>query len=145
MWLERMTELADHTDPLTVVNGFRDAFNIRDVHGLGAIFTQNAEFVNIFGQRMRGRDGIESGHAHVFASALVATALAWTNLDTMRLGDDVAVIHAQWSRTRLSHATAASLPPGTGILTFVVEKTTEGWRIAAATNVQDAKPPVPVS
>ena len=137
--------MADRTDPLEAVNAFRDAFNTRDAHGLGAVFTQNAEFVNIFGQRMRGRDGVESGHAHVFASALVGTALAWTNLDTMRLGDDVAVIHAQWSRTRLSDASAASLPPGTGILTFVLERSTEGWRIAAATNVQDGKPPVPVS
>jgi hypothetical protein len=63
-------------------------------------------------------------------------------IDVMHLGDDVAMMHASWNRERLSDATPATLPPGSGILTFVARRTDpDSWQLVGATNVQDAVPP----
>jgi uncharacterized protein (TIGR02246 family) len=130
-----------NTDHRSVVDALCDAFNTKDHQAFSALFTEDAEFVNIFGVRMRRRDGISAGHAHAFSKLLVGSQLSWTNVDTMFIDEDVAVCHAQWSRVRLADSTPETLPPGTGIFTLVLHRVGGGWKIVAATNVQDTTPP----
>jgi uncharacterized protein (TIGR02246 family) len=117
------------------------AFNAKDAEAFGALFADDAEFVNIFGARMHGRDGIVEGHRQVFGTALNGSTLTLEGLDTMALGPDAAVAHATWRRDRDADATAATLPPGRGVFTLVGQRTGDGWKLAAATNVAVATPP----
>jgi uncharacterized protein (TIGR02246 family) len=118
-----------------------DAFNDKDADAFAALFTEDAEFVNIFGGRMRGREGIAAGHRHVFATALTGSVLTMDALDVLPVGDDVAVCHLGWTRGRTPEATEATLPPGAGIFTLVGRRDGDEWRLAAATNVAAAAPP----
>ena len=105
------------------------------------LFADDAEYVNIFGQRMGRRDGIAAGHQVVFASLLAGSRFTVTGTDVMPLGQDAALMHATWRRDRLPGATPATLPAGTGIFTFVARRAGDAWLLAGATNVQDAAPP----
>ena len=118
-----------------------EAFNAKDAEAFGALFADDAEFVNIFGARMRGRNGIIDGHRQVFGTALKGTTLTLEGLDTITLGPDAAVSHATWRRDRDADAPATALPPGRGVFTLVGRQTGDGWKLAAATNVAMVTPP----
>jgi uncharacterized protein (TIGR02246 family) len=117
------------------------AFNDKDADAFAQLFSDDAEFVNIFGQRMRGRAGIEAGHQVVFEKLLHGSRLTIDDVDVKELGDDHALMHATWTRERLADASPATLPPGTGIFTMVARRTADGWELVGTTNVQDATPP----
>ena len=101
----------------------------------------DAEFVNIFGMRMRGRAGIKAGHAHAFAVLLAGTTLRTVHVDLKPVGNDVAVLHQEWKRERDPDAAPSSLPPGSGILTLVAHRSGGDWKLVAATNVAIAAQP----
>ncbi|HEV7872050.1 MAG TPA: SgcJ/EcaC family oxidoreductase [Modestobacter sp.] len=111
------------------------AFNAKDPDAFAALFSPDAEFVNVFGARMRGRAGIDAGHRQMFATALRGSTLTAESLETMQLGPDAAVCHLTWARGRDVDATPATLPPGRGVFTLVGQRTADGWQLAAATNV----------
>ncbi|MDQ1718164.1 MAG: hypothetical protein QOE89_2117 [Pseudonocardiales bacterium] len=129
-------------EPTDLVERLTDAFNTKNPTAFAELFTEDAEFVNSFGPRMRRRDGIARGHQIGFDKLLAGSRMTVSAVDVMHLGDDVAMMHASWNRERLSDATPATLPPGSGILTFVARRTDpDSWQLVGATNVQDAVPP----
>jgi uncharacterized protein (TIGR02246 family) len=123
-----------------VLGKFCDCINAKDATTLSGLFTEDAEFVNIFGMRMRGRVNIESGHRAVFEKALSGNKLGLLSVETKVPAPNVAICHAAWKRDRLPDAPEAALPAGTGILTVVMIDQGGQWRMAAVTNVQDAAP-----
>jgi uncharacterized protein (TIGR02246 family) len=130
--------------PTALVDQLAQSFNTRNALAFANLFAEDAEFVNIFGQRMRQRSGIASGHQMVFETLLAGTHLAVNQVDVMPLGEDVVLMHATWTRERLPEARATALPPGSGIFTLVARRASDGWELVGVTNVQDALPPGPL-
>src|SRR5438128_259661 len=58
--------MTSFTHPRELVDAFAERLNAKDSSALGELFDQNAEFVNIMGMRMRGRQGIIDGHGWAF-------------------------------------------------------------------------------
>lgn len=135
-----------HAVVAELARGFGQAFNARDGEALAALFTDDAEFVNIFAARFRGRAAIASSHAAQFASVLrgnlLVVAPEEADITGRALTPDLLLAHVAWRRDRLPDAAEGSLPPGEGLFTFVVERRAGQWRLAATTNVQRAAPPV---
>jgi uncharacterized protein (TIGR02246 family) len=127
--------------PTVLLDRLAAAFNDKDAGAFAELFSEDAEFVNIFGQRMRRRAGIEAGHRVVFEKLLHGSRMTIGEVDVMPLGDDHALMHATWTRERLADASPATLPPGTGIFTMVARRTAGGWELVGTTNVQNATPP----
>ncbi len=123
--------------PVTLFSEFTEAFNAHDAAQLADLFTEDANFVNIFGQFMPGRDGIESGHADAFDSRI---AVADLNLDKVKVVDvdsEVVVMYGFWTLKQPDGADAAlSVPDGSGILTGVAECAGREWRFAAVSNTR---------
>src|SRR5271163_3414933 len=46
-----------------VVNGFPEAWNRHDMNVFGALFTPDADFVNVIGIHWKGRESIQLNHA----------------------------------------------------------------------------------
>lgn len=126
----------------SAAQAFANAFNQKDAGAVGALFRADAEFVNIFGMRFRGRAGIQSAHAGLFARALSGNRLVVHEPDAQMLPGGVLLGHVPWTRDVLDGGGPA-LPPGSGILTMVLVREADGWCLAACTNVQDATPPEP--
>jgi uncharacterized protein (TIGR02246 family) len=127
-------------EPTKLIDRLVDSFNTRNAPAFASLSDDNAKFVNIFGQRMRGRDGISAGHQIVVDTPLAGTHMMGTGVDVMPLGGSVVMMHATWIRERLPEATPATLAPGTGILTFVARKSADVWTLVGAANVQNARP-----
>ena len=128
-------------EPTELIDRIVESFNTRNAPAFASLFADDAEFVTIFGNRMRGRDAISAGHKMVFDTLLAGTLMTATGVDVMPLDDEVVMMHATWTRERLPEATPTTLPPGSGIFTFVARKTANDWKLVGATNVQNARPP----
>jgi uncharacterized protein (TIGR02246 family) len=125
-----------------ILKELAQAFNSKDAMAFSELFSADAEFVNVRGARMRGREAIAVGHARSFATTLAGSQLSWTAVDTMPLSDDVTICHAHWTRKRRADAKGPVLHV-TGIFTLVLHRHGDTWEIAAATNVEEVAAPEP--
>lgn len=114
---------------------FADAWNGRDADGIAALFDDDADFVNVVGLWWHDREAIRRAHAYGLARIFQHSTLRVGTVRVKRLSDDIAVVHA---RLHLAGQTAVDGidRPGarTNIFTFVVHRTADGWRCAAAQN-----------
>jgi uncharacterized protein (TIGR02246 family) len=133
-----MTTFAEARD---IVDAFAAALNAKDAEALGELFSEDAEFVNILGMRMRQRAGIVAGHAWAFAGPLQGRVINFDAVDELEVTDDVTLLHAHCVRRRLPDAPVAGLPDGASVLVFVARRGPDGWQAVAATNVTEAPPP----
>ena len=133
-----MTALAQ---PRQLVDAFASALNAKNADELGQLFTEDAEFVNILGMRMRRRAGIVDGHAWAFGGPLRGRRIRFDQVDELQITDDVVVLHGHTIRTREPDAPVEGLPDGRSVLVFVTRRGPQGWEIVAATNVTEAAPP----
>ena len=127
--------------PRAIVNAFETALNAKDADAIGSVFTPEAEFVNIMGMRMRGRQRIVTGHAWAFSGPLRGSTVSFDEVDELPVTEDVTVLHAHCIRERQEDAPAQTLPPGNTVLVFVARRAPDGWQAVAATNVTEAPPP----
>ena len=119
------------------------ALNDKSARALGALFTEDAEFVDILGTRMRGRPDIEAQHeGHFKLGVLAGSAFESKKVEVTLLGADVARCILEWRRLRLPDADDRTLPPGDGVFTLVAARGEGGWLFAAAHNTQVAAPPM---
>ena len=129
------------TSPETLATAFGDALNDGDADALGALFTRDAQFVNIAGMVMVGRDGIVDGHRWALAGPLKGSTVAIEELVVTAVRDDLAILRAISVRTPGPHAQVGSLPPGRTVLVFTLVHADGGWLAAAATNTPVAPLP----
>ena len=113
---------------------FAAAWMARDGAAIGALFAEDADFVNVVGIWWRDRGAIARAHQYALASYFRRTTLRTGRVRMRRLGADAAVVHC---RLRLDGQLA---PDGTGagprqtILMAVLRRTPEGWQAVAAQN-----------
>ena len=133
--------MSTFTHPRQLVDAFAEALNAKDADALGQLFTEDAEFVNILGMRMRQREGVVEGHAWAFAGPLRGRRIRFDEVDELQVTDDVTVLHAHCIREREPDAPVEGLPDGTSVLVFVARRGPQGWQAVAATNVTEVAPP----
>ena len=124
-----------------LTDAFAEKLNAKDPAALGELFTEDAEFVNIMGMRMRGRQGIVDGHAWAFKGPLRGRRIRFDQVDALSVTEDVTVLHCHCIREREPGAPAEGLPDGASMLVFVTRRGPQGWEIVSATNVTEALPP----
>jgi uncharacterized protein (TIGR02246 family) len=120
--------------PEALVAAFSGALNDGDADALGALFTEDAVFVNIAGMRMLAREGIVDGHRWALAGPLKASTVTLEDLAVVAVRDDLAVVHVTSVRTPRRDAPAGGLPPGRTVLVFTLVGGKNGWLAVAATN-----------
>lgn len=124
-----------------LVTRFAHTFNTRDAAAMGELFVDDAEFVNLFGGRYRGRADIVAKHAMHFAKGLAGTALRFAAPDVQAITGDVSFVQAPWHRERLPDAPEGTFAPGDGLLNCVAVRRGDGWLFASAVNIQNR--PIP--
>jgi uncharacterized protein (TIGR02246 family) len=127
--------------PRDLVDAFARALNSKDAVELGELFSDDGEFVNIMGMRMRHREGIVDGHRWAFDGPLRGRRVHFDQVDELGVTNDVTVLSGHAVREREPGAPTAGLPDGSSVLVFVTRRDPQGWRIVAATNVTEAAPP----
>lgn len=133
--------LAQTRAPEDLVDGFVRTWNAHDIKSLAQLFTEDADFVNVAGDRLdltRLQAELEQVHGTFFK----ASAISSTGVSTRSLRPDVAIVHFTWQMD--GQVDMAGKPVGRrhGIITIVAVKLSEGWKITALqnTNVREQPP-----
>ncbi|WP_454688523.1 YybH family protein [Achromobacter aloeverae] len=125
--------------PEDAPRAFQAAWNNHDMQALGALFHEDATFVNRFGHYVRGVDEIIKLHAPIHATIYSDSTLENELIDKVSIGDDAAVVHF-WSRLAAGpHHPAGPHAVDTLILAVLTRQAGE-WRIKALENVTLTNP-----
>jgi len=107
------------------------------MHAFASLFHDAAAFVNVAGGYLRGRGEIEQAHAAGHAGPFKDPALtAWPE-DARRLGPDVIIAHV---RSELQGDDRVPGQARRSLLTLVIERRGQQWKIIAAHNTNVAAP-----
>jgi uncharacterized protein (TIGR02246 family) len=126
-------------NPEDAPRAFQTAWNHHDMQSLGALFHEDATFVNRFGHYVRGVEEIVALHAPIHATIYSDSTLENELIDMAALGDDAAVIHF-WSRLAAGAAHPAGPHVVDTLILAVLTRRAGEWRIKALENVTLTNP-----
>lgn len=127
-----------------------EAWNRHDAHAWVTSFSDDAEFVNILGMSLQGRDEIEKRHREIF-QGIFARSKVVVKLRKLRpLGATAALVETDYELRdydRLPPGIRPTDPDGTlrTRLKYVWVLDREGWRIVSAQNTAIVSLPAPPS
>lgn len=144
----QQTYAARTGDVKKAVEGFATDWNHHDMDAFGKLFAPDAEFVNVTGVVMKGREIIQMHHAWAHGAIPQTTQVPGTlarnygifkdstmkfdAIDVRFLRTDVALAHVNWQLLRDSRTTI----PRRGVLLFVLTHEKDGWLIASGQNTE---------
>ena len=110
-----------------------ESWNAHDAKAYSALFTEDADVVNVVGWWWKGRAEMERNLTSAFATAFRESTLTITDVQVRFLTPDIALAHARWTMT------GARMPPGMpepreGIQTLTMVKQGGKWLIAGFQN-----------
>lgn len=101
---------------------------------LAALFEEDADFVDVFGNWFKDRSAIEQAltqrHATVFKDSLFAEK----DFAVRFVRPDLALVHSVIELSGATDRQGHQVPPGLGVVTAVVQGVAGSWRIVALQN-----------
>lgn len=125
--------------PEDVLRAFQAAWNSHDMESLGALFHEDATFVNRFGHYVRGVEAIIKLHAPIHATIYSDSTLENELIDVVAIGDDAAVMHF-WSRLTVGAGHPAGPHAVDTLILAVLTRQVGEWCIKALENVTLTNP-----
>jgi uncharacterized protein (TIGR02246 family) len=120
--------------PADVPLAFQSAWNAHDMAAFGALFHDDASFVNRFATYVRGVDQIVALHRGIHETVYRDSTLHNELIDVDQITDEVAIVHF-WCRLAAGPAHPAGPHQIDTLLIVVVTRRQGDWRIQAAENV----------
>ena len=121
----------DRAAVATIVQELEAAWNAADGARFGVPFTDDADFVTIRAEHLRGREAIAKGHQGIFNSIYRGSTVSYELVSVRPIAPGALVAHV---RTELN---APSGPLGgrhNSLFTIVLVQQQNDWRIAAFHN-----------
>jgi len=125
--------------PEDMPSAFQAAWNAHDMAALGALFCEDATFVNRFGHYVRGVGKIVALHAPIHETIYRDSVLDNELIDVSEIADGVAVVHC-WSRLTAGAAHPAGAHEVDTLILAVLSRQENVWRIRALENVTLTNP-----
>jgi uncharacterized protein (TIGR02246 family) len=133
------THAIQSSRPEDAPRAFQAAWNAHDMALLGALFDEDATFVNRFGHYVRGVDEIVALHAPIHDTIYRDSTLENELIDVIHIADGAAVIHF-WSRLAAGSAHPAGPHVVDSLILAVLTRQNGIWRIRALENVTLTNP-----
>ena len=125
----------DHKMINQIIEHFTDAWNDHAGQGSADYYTQDADFVNIFGMAFAGKQEIEERHIKIHESFLKGSIFEVTDLRLREAKPDVVIAHVYWKVSNIQKPGKDSLNEAIkGIFTHVFLKNQDKWEITATQN-----------
>ncbi len=118
------------------------AWNSFDGEAFAAQFAGDADFVNIFGMHVVGRDEIEKIHQQIFDTIYIGSHNQFTVEEVRTVCDHAAVAHVR------AHLDVPSGPLAGKIVTLatvVIVRDGHTWQISTFQNTREQPPPGPIA
>ncbi|MEI6003201.1 SgcJ/EcaC family oxidoreductase [Paraburkholderia bengalensis] len=125
--------------PEDALRAFQAAWNSHDMESFGALFHDDATFVNRFGHYVRGVAAIIKLHAPIHATIYSDSTLENELIDVVAIHEDAAVMHF-WSRLTVGAAHPAGSHAVDTLILAVLTRQAGEWRIKALENVTLTNP-----
>jgi uncharacterized protein (TIGR02246 family) len=122
---------ADEAAIRQVVKQVEDGWNAHDGKAFAAPFALDADYVVVNGMKLKGREGIETGHTQIFTTIYKDSHNVATVKGIRFLRPDVAVVHVEWN---LEFSMGGEKRKGQAMNTMVMTKEGGKWSIAAFQN-----------
>jgi len=116
---------------------FAEAWNRHDMDAAFADFHDDAEFVDVDGERYSGWEEITAKHAELHETIFAHCALTIDEIRIRLITVDSAYVHADWTMRGLTDGPGAVQNEVLhGTLIFVVARQGTTWRVFAAQNTE---------
>jgi uncharacterized protein (TIGR02246 family) len=127
-----------------IIHAYTDSWNQRDCQGFGDHFTEDADWVNVFGMLFSGRAEIEDRHVKIMQSFQKGSKLEIldTKLREVQPGLVIGLIHWRLHQGFASTDSEITKPKETreGHFMQVFINSDKKWEITASSNTLIAKP-----
>ena len=123
------TQSADETAMRESVKQMETGWNTKSGALFAKPFAEDADYVVINGNYIKGRAAIEAGHQRIFDTIYKDTTLTLTVKQIRFLRPDVAVVHVNGQRVGPTKDVVND-----AMITIVMTKQKDGWLIAAFQN-----------
>jgi uncharacterized protein (TIGR02246 family) len=113
---------------------FEAAWNQHDIRALGALLTDDVDFITVGGQWLRDRAEFETFHADLHKTVFKDSVLTIKDTQMRFLKSDVAVVHVRWGMHGDRDPDGTPREPREGLFMQVLIRQNGEWRITAAQN-----------
>jgi uncharacterized protein (TIGR02246 family) len=127
------------TRPEDTPDAFQAAWNAHDMVAFGALFQDDATFVNRFGHYVRGVHEIVGLHRPIHDTIYRDSTLENELIDVVPIAEEAAIVHF-WSRLSAGAAHPAGPHQVDTLILAVVTRQDDAWRIQALENVTLTNP-----
>ncbi len=132
----------DRTAAEAIAAALTAAWNSADGEAFAGQFAGDADFVNIFGMHVVGRDEIEKLHQRIFDTIYVGSHAEFTAEEVRALCDHAAVAHI---RANLDVPSGPLAGKVVTLATVVMTRQGHTWQISAFQNTREQPPPGPIT
>ena len=112
-----------------VATKWADAWNAGDMTAVGALYAEDADYVNFFGQSVSGRAQVEASFSEVHSTVYKGSKIVIETTAVRLIKPDVAISDSDWEMTGLPDEGPGV--PTKGASTAVMVKQDGEWKIAA--------------
>jgi len=123
-----------------LVAALEKAWNAGDSAAFAAAFASDADFVNPYGMRVRGRSAIAEGTHFIFTTIYKASNVEYRVASVRTLAERVALVHVS---ARLSVPAGPLAGTHEALWTGVATPLDDGWKFAAFHITVANEPPIP--
>jgi uncharacterized protein (TIGR02246 family) len=118
---------------------WEQAWNAGDMKTAVGLFSDDADFVNVWGSHWRGRPQIESEHAKRHRMQLKGSVFSARDVRLQLIGPGLALVHVGWAIRGDHDLDGTPRRPRQGLFSWVMLKGADGrWWIRAAHNTHVA-------
>ena len=133
------------------VSRFAEAWNRHDMDAFGALFTQDADFVNVTGQLWKGRKEIQRRHAYTHGAIpreavpeaapanyaiFKSSTYQFDRIDVRMVRSNPAIAHGAWTM----QGDTRTAEPRRGMMTFTIIRDGDNWLYEAVQNTEINRP-----
>jgi uncharacterized protein (TIGR02246 family) len=134
-WTAAYAETVDDVAIREIEARQQAAWNAHDARAYAALFSEDADVINVLGWWWRSRAELEQKLGSAFAFVFSRSVLQIEDVSIRLLSPRLAVAHVVWTMTgALSPDGSGSNVPQRGIQIQVLRKTTGNWRIISFQN-----------
>jgi uncharacterized protein (TIGR02246 family) len=121
---------------------WQQAWNTHDMKALAALFTADADFVNVGARHWKGRSEIQAQHA-ARLEQFIGSVWTTKEITVQFLKPDIAVAHITWGMRGDKDPDGTPRQPREGLFTWVVVRQGGNWLVRAAQNTNQGNLPSP--
>jgi uncharacterized protein (TIGR02246 family) len=125
-----------------LAESWEQAWNRHDVKALGALFTDDADFVNVGAKHWRGRKEIVAKHAATLPQFSEST---WSTsaVEVHFITPNISIVHVSWGLRGDKNQDGSAREPREGAFMWVAVRKGGNWLIRAAQNTNRSSTPEP--